>query len=234
MGHLKPVCFQYPQERSFVALDLEDMRPPLTERQREIFDAIRTFIRENGCAPSVKEIGASVGISSTNGVVKQLDAMERKGYIRRQRGRARSIQLIESEQSHDFPVQLPFVSSAGGLTRSTLRSGASGTLFVDRTILGRVDPDNCLVVVAGDDGMGTQGIRSGDLVIVEERPLTKIPGNALTVALTRGMMIVRRLVRLNNVVRLTAEQPGYRTELADQGSRLEVIGMARAVIRALR
>ena len=210
------------------------MRDPLTERQQEIFNKIRDFISSNGCAPSVKEIGAMVGISSTTGVVKQLDAMERKGYLHRRRGRARSIQLIEDEQPIALPLQIPFVSPGGGLSRETLRSVASGTLAIDRTILGRANPDHCLVIVAGDDGMGNLGIRSGDLVVVEERPLERIPGNALTVSITRGMMIIRRLVRLNDMVRLTAEQPGYRTELADQNNELEVIGMARAIIRALR
>ncbi len=210
------------------------MRVPLTDRQQEIFDAISGFVHAHGCAPSVKEIGAAVGISSTNGVVKQLDAMQRKGYLRRQKGRARSIHLIESEHAHELPAHLPFVSSAAGLDRAGLRAGASGVLAIDRSILGRVDADNCLVVVAGDDGMGTAGIRSGDLVVTEERQLAKIPGNAIAVALTSGMMIVRRLVRSNNLIRLTADQPGYRIELADQSKDLEVVGMVRAVIRAIR
>jgi repressor LexA len=51
----------------------------LTERQQEVFDFVKEKILKRGYGPSVREIGAAVGISSPNGVLCHLKALERKG-----------------------------------------------------------------------------------------------------------------------------------------------------------
>lgn len=59
---------------------------PLTARQSEIIDFIRDHIRRRGYAPSVREIGREVGITSPNGVMCHLKALRKKGLIREQDG----------------------------------------------------------------------------------------------------------------------------------------------------
>ena len=59
------------------------MRPALTERQREILNYIEREVRTTGVPPSIRQIGVALGISSTNGVRAHLQALEKKGYIRR-------------------------------------------------------------------------------------------------------------------------------------------------------
>lgn len=73
-------------------------RPPLTPRQREVLDAIRAAIAATGIVPTVREIGVVVGLSSTCAVHKNLDALERKGYLRRPiRYGNRAIQLCDPD-----------------------------------------------------------------------------------------------------------------------------------------
>jgi repressor LexA len=64
----------------------------LTARQQEVLD----FIRSNMAyySPAVREIGRAMNIRSPNGVVCHLDALERKGRIRRTPGKSRNIQVI--------------------------------------------------------------------------------------------------------------------------------------------
>ena len=209
-------------------------RPPLTERQQQIFDAIRSFRVENGCSPTVKEIGERVGIRSTNGVSKQLESMERKGYLQRTTNRARSILLVEQEQSLEVPVRLPFVSSFTGVTPRTVRDASSSLLLVDRSFLGRAEPASCFIGSVGDDGMGEAGLRVGDLVVVEERPLSRIAPQSLTACLSGGRLIVRRMVRMNRLVHLVPEEGGYRTELEGDGESIQVLGVVRTVVRPVR
>ncbi len=57
----------------------------LTPRQREIFEFIKQMVVEMGRPPSLREIGEKFGINSTNGVRSVLEALERKGYIKRNR-----------------------------------------------------------------------------------------------------------------------------------------------------
>lgn len=67
----------------------------LTERQQQILAAIKGYVRENGFPPTIREIGAAVGIATPNGVKQHLLSLERKGRIRRRVGAARGIQIIE-------------------------------------------------------------------------------------------------------------------------------------------
>src|SRR5262249_17241386 len=67
----------------------------LTERQREIYDFIRDKIETRGFGPTVREIGEAFAISSPNGVMCHLKALEKKNLIRRTGFRARAIQLVD-------------------------------------------------------------------------------------------------------------------------------------------
>lgn len=55
----------------------------LTARQREVLAFVRTSIADRGYPPSMREIGAAVGLSSNSSVAHQLRTLERKGYLRR-------------------------------------------------------------------------------------------------------------------------------------------------------
>src|SRR5271170_5096404 len=67
----------------------------LTERQREIYDFIREKIESRGYGPTVREIGTAFDIQSPNGVMCHLKALEKKGLIIREEGKARTIQLVD-------------------------------------------------------------------------------------------------------------------------------------------
>src|SRR5262245_29434483 len=65
----------------------------LTERQREVYQFIRDKIRNRGYGPTVREIGEQFEISSPNGVMCHLKALEKKGLIIREPNMSRAIQL---------------------------------------------------------------------------------------------------------------------------------------------
>lgn len=66
----------------------------LSERQRAMLQFIREFIHRRGYPPSIRDIGAAVGISSTSVVDYNLRALERAGYLRRTRDVSRGIELL--------------------------------------------------------------------------------------------------------------------------------------------
>lgn len=70
-------------------------RLPLTERQAQIYDAIKTFITAHGYAPSFKEIAEGCGYRSLATVFEHLKNLERKGWIIRTKSADRSIALVE-------------------------------------------------------------------------------------------------------------------------------------------
>src|SRR5260370_22089579 len=67
----------------------------LTERQREIYDFIRSKIEGRGYGPTVREIGLGFGIKSPNGVMCHLKALEKKGLIIREGFSPPAIQLVD-------------------------------------------------------------------------------------------------------------------------------------------
>ncbi len=67
----------------------------LSERQSKILSFLRTFTLDNGYPPTIREIGKAVGITSTSVVNYNLDALQRAGYIYRDRTVSRGIRLAE-------------------------------------------------------------------------------------------------------------------------------------------
>ena len=65
----------------------------LTKRQKAVFVFIRDKIVNRGYGPTVREIGERFKISSPNGVMCHLRALEKKGLITREPNRSRAIQL---------------------------------------------------------------------------------------------------------------------------------------------
>ena len=90
----------------------------LTTRQAEILNVIETAMAEHGYAPTMREIGAAVGLTSTASVKYQLEILEEKGFIRRDESKGRALEL--TPEVHGAPIgkttMIPLVGriAAGG------------------------------------------------------------------------------------------------------------------------
>src|SRR3989304_917157 len=71
----------------------------LTQRQKEILDFLREFIRESGFPPSLREICARFGIKGPQNAAKHLDALEKKGFIKRKAAYSRGVELLEGSRA---------------------------------------------------------------------------------------------------------------------------------------
>jgi repressor LexA len=69
----------------------------LTDRQQQVLHYIRQSIHERGYPPTLREIGAHMGIRSTNGVNDHLRALERKGYLTREDMKSRALRPRDLE-----------------------------------------------------------------------------------------------------------------------------------------
>ena len=73
--------------------------PSLTTKQKEVFEFIKTRIREN-IPPTIREIACHMGFSSTGTVRDYLKALADKGYLKRQSNLSRSIQLLKDKMKY--------------------------------------------------------------------------------------------------------------------------------------
>jgi repressor LexA len=71
------------------------------ERQRALADFIRSFTATNGYPPTVREMQAGLGISSSSIVTYHLRAMELRGELKRGACRARAITLVEKDNANE-------------------------------------------------------------------------------------------------------------------------------------
>ena len=69
----------------------------LTERQRLVVTFIEGHIRQHGFPPTIREIGHHLGIKSTNGVNDHLNALQKKGFLTREEGKSRTLQLTRTD-----------------------------------------------------------------------------------------------------------------------------------------
>jgi repressor LexA len=211
----------------------------LTQRQNEAYEFIRGYVDRNRKPPTLQEIGDALGISSTNGVYKLLRALERKGYIEREKHAARGIRLLdEDEDPFGFdggPPSLPVVSRTPSDEPGRLRERPQGTLSVDARLLRRAeDPDACLIGRAGDDGMNGAGIHKGDLLIVEEGPWEGLDNGTLTAVLVRDRLLPRELHFANNRLHLRPADRHYTEEtFSPRDPGCHVIGRILGIIRML-
>lgn len=67
----------------------------LTTRQHRILNAITAYVNTTGYPPSIREIGAAVGLVSVSAVAHQLHTLQQKGYLQRAAGRPRALRVVD-------------------------------------------------------------------------------------------------------------------------------------------
>lgn len=85
--------------------EVHEVDETLTVRQEQVLEVIRAWVTRFGYPPSVREIGAAVGLTSTSSVAHQLRALQRMGYLRRDANKPRAIGVLS-----DLPDETPFLN----------------------------------------------------------------------------------------------------------------------------
>jgi len=217
------------------------MKARLTERQNEAFEFIRSYMRDFRKPPTLKEIGTTLGIRSSNGVFKLVDALERKGYIQREQHAARGIRLVDADFDpfalDESMITLPVVSRTASDQPDQLRRNPKAYFATDRYFFQNTEarnPDRCLIGRAGDDGMNGDGIHKGDFLIIEELPWRRLHNGDVAAFLIREELVARRFHFANERIHLRPADRTY-TEVTfppeDPGC--YVIGRVVGLIRRL-
>ena len=164
----------------------------LTKRQLAILEFIESQVRENGFPPSVREIGAEVGLNSPSSVLSQLATLQRHGYLKRDPAKTRAIRVRWDSTSGAADVErrpvrhVPLVGDVAAGTDVLAEEHIEETLPVPADLTG--DGDLFMLRVRGDS-MIEAGILDGDYVVAEVQNtaskgdivIAGIPGEEATV-----------------------------------------------------
>jgi repressor LexA len=115
----------------------------LTQRQQMVLDFIRQSIADRGYPPTLREIGARMGIRSTNGVNDHLRALERKGYLTREDMKSRALRPTTQHANSNADVEPASRSANGGDSVIPFPNGVDRASnddhdVIDVQVLGRV------------------------------------------------------------------------------------------------
>ncbi|HBA88083.1 MAG TPA: LexA family transcriptional regulator [Geobacter sp.] len=195
----------------------------LTKRQQEVLEIVTAYINEFGYPPSLREIGKKLSVTGTLGVMKHLDALEKKGYLRRREG-PRGITLRGQAQAAALPIV--GVVRAGALHPAI--EDVEGHFAIDRS---QLRGGTFFLRVKGDSMIHAH-IQEGDLALV--RPQPDAANKDIVVAMVEGEATLKRFYREERRIRLQPENPNYQPIYLQEGDgEVSIVGKVVGIYRQM-
>ena len=187
----------------------------ISKTQKRIYEYLLER-SQDGVPPSVREIGAAVGLSSTSSVQANLDALEQAGYIQRDPLKKRTIRILGREDNvvTNVPIAGAPILAFEQIEGSVAYSGHTSS---DKTLFA--------LKVRGES-MIQAGILDGDLVIAEKTPVAR--NGEIVVAMIEDEATVKTFYKENGHFRLQPENDTYEPIIVNEVS---ILGKVVAVIR---
>jgi repressor LexA len=213
------------------------MARALSERQKKILDFIREFISDHQFPPTIREIGKTVGISSTSLVKNNLDVLEREGYIERDAEISRGIRLAQelAERLAEV-IQVPLLGRIAAGAPIPVPDAEFSPFGYDTTIeLTRdivKDATNTYALEVKGNSMVDALINDGDIVLMHHQPTVENGELAAVWLRDQEETTLKRFYLEGEQVRLQPANPtmGPMYYPADG---VEVMGKVLCVIRQL-
>jgi repressor LexA len=224
----------------------------LTWRQRKVLQVIRDSVQKRGYPPSMREIGEAVGLTSTSSVSYQLSTLQAKGYLHRDAGRPRTVEVrlpghpavrpdLEADEdetaeealsSIDIPSQeaayVPLVGriAAGGPILAEER--VEDVFPLPKQLVG--EGTHFLLKVSGDS-MINAAIADGDWVVIRQQP--EAQNGEIVAAMVEGegpegAATVKTFKKSDGHVWLIPHNPAFTPILGDEAT---ILGKVVAVLR---
>ena len=203
------------------------MKNKITERQQKIYDFIRETIAARGIPPSMREIGEKVGIRSTNGVEGHLAALERSGFITRERGKSRGISLHTGERA---PAMIPLLGRVAAGLPVLSPENREGEVMVDLSLFSLRNAHNLFALKVRGESMVNAHIMDGDTLLV--RAQTQAQNGDIVVALVEEEATVKRFFAEKNRIRLQPENSTMKPLYFERGD-FRIVGKAVGVMRKI-
>ena len=226
-----------------IVADIPDKPDPghvLTWRQRKVLQVIRDSVQRRGYPPSMREIGEAVGLTSTSSVSYQLSTLQAKGYLRRDAGRPRTVEVrlpghpaVRPERDPDDDSPMDIASQEAAYVPLIGRIAAGGPILAEEAIedifpLPRqiVGEGNLFLLKVVGDSMVNAAIADGDWVVVRQQPVAE--NGDIVAAMLEGEATVKTFKRASDHIWLMPHNPAYAPIPGDDA---EILGKVVAVLR---
>ena len=173
-----------------VVTEMPDRPDPghvLTWRQRKVLQVIRDSVQRRGYPPSMREIGEAVGLTSTSSVSYQLSTLQKRGYLRRDAGRPRTVEVrlpgqpaVRPDAEPAEETGLDFPSQEAAMVPLLGRIAAGGPILAEEAIEDvfplpkqLVGEGTLFLLKVAGDSMVDAAIADGDWVVVRQQPVAE-------------------------------------------------------------
>ncbi|MBR3301260.1 MAG: transcriptional repressor LexA [Firmicutes bacterium] len=209
----------------------------LKDREQRVLNYITEQIKINGYPPTVRDIGAALGIKSTSTVQKSMTILEEEGFIRKQAGKRRAFEVVAGgaekpqapAQDRADVVDVPLVGCVAAGMPILAEQNIEGSFPMPAQFIGK--GTNFMLTVHGDS-MIEAGIMDGDYILVQEQ---KTANNGdIVVAMINGEFesesTVKTFYKENGHIRLQPQNSSMDPIIVDD---CEIVGLVKGVFRYL-
>lgn len=224
--------------------------PALTERQKKVLAFIETHIRDNGFPPTIREIGLHLGIKSTNGVNDHLNALQKKGFLTREGGKSRTLQLTpaanaEPAENDDLDaalpglardddddwVEIPLLGKVAAGQPILAEENREDTVRISSFFLGSASKQKVFALTVVGDSMIDDGIFDGDYLFVKKQPVART--GEIVVAMIEGEATVKRYYPEGDRIRFQPANDRLKPIYVDRASfrQTDILGIVVGVYR---
>lgn len=198
-----------------------EMIMPVTlyKRQRELLEFLRQFIHKNGYSPTLQEIADSMDLSSLATVHEHIQALIKKGLIKRYEGAVRGIELLDEKMGAVLEgIELPLAGFiAAGRPIEAIEDPTETIKISPALISGK---RRAFVLQVKGNSMVKDGIHDGDYVVIEKQE-TANNGDIVVALLGNGFATLKRYYKEAHRIRLEpandSMSPIFATNVAIQG-----------------
>lgn len=197
----------------------------LSSRQEHILEYIKKTILNKGYPPTVREIAEEVGLNSPSSVHGQMEVLEKKGYIRRDPTKPRSIEVIDDcfSLTKREIVNVPVLSAITSEQSLYDEECIESYYPIPSELLPNAE---AFMIKVRDDSMKNAKILKDDQVIIER--LSDVKNGDIVAAIINNNVIIRRYFKENGLYRLQSESDPVDTIFVNQLTILgKVIGLFR-------
>ena len=219
--------------------DQPDPNHVLTWRQRKVLQVIKDSVQRRGYPPSMREIGEAVGLTSTSSVSYQLSTLQSKGYLRRDAGRPRTVEVrlpghpAVRPDAEDTDVVFDIPSQDAAYVPVIGRIAAGGPILAEEAIeeifplpKQLVGNGTLFLLKVVGDSMINAAIADGDWVVVRQQP--EAENGDIVAAMIDGEATVKTLKMANDHAWLMPHNPEYAPIPGDDAA---ILGRVVAVLR---
>lgn len=174
------------------------MKDPLTPKQKEVLDFLKSYLKEKGFPPTLREIASHFHLKSPRAPQKSLEILKRKGFIQRIPYRSRGIEILNGpkEPFRDV-ISVPFVGKVRAGEPILAIENVEGYFLLDRHLAS--SEDVFLLRVEGDS-MVEAHIQEGDFALV--KPQSQAENGEIVVVLVEDEATIKRIFKTKDFIRL--------------------------------